>query len=111
MSIFPSYPKVQNLLYPESEPEQELPNNLRPHVAPKNNEDTLLSIRDASSLSSNNNSLARLTQEERETVIQQFVRQGCGLRYQHTQLFISTIQGDPSRCFLVVVDTITKVAF
>ena len=78
MTKFPSLFKVQNLLYPESEPEQEFPNNLRPH-APKNNEDsTAVSNRDASSLSSNNNSFARLTQEEREVVVQQFIRQGRG---------------------------------
>ena len=70
--------RVQNLLYPESEPDQELPNNLRPYFAPKSNEESAVSIRDLSSLSSNNNSLARLTQEERETVIQQFVKQGQG---------------------------------
>ena len=55
-----------------------MPNNLRPCFAPKSNEESAVSIRDLSSLSSNNNSLARLTQEERETVIQQFVKQGQG---------------------------------
>ena len=54
--------------------------------APKNKDETvtststvmMMSNREVSSLSSNN-SLAGLTQEEREVVIQQFVRQGRGM--------------------------------